>query len=452
MYLEGKNVLVLGLGVSGISTIKAIYKLGAKISINDAKEEKDLEEVLLQIKDIPYEGYFNNEEIDLNKIDLVIKSPGISPEANLVKKAIDRNIEVITDIELAYRISPTNNIIGITGTNGKTTTTALTGEILKNANYKTNITGNIGTPILEKMMEASKEDYFVIELSSFQLEHTKFFKPKVSLIINITPDHLDWHGSFEYYRDAKLKVFKNQDENDYLVLNYDDDILRNLKNIKSKIIWFSVNQKLENGIYIDGDFIVINDGKKTTKVMPYKELRILGKLNLENALGSLGVSHALGIDLDVVIEVFKTFQGFEHRIEYVGAKKGISFYNDSKGTNTVASIKAIEAISSPIILIAGGYDKGSEYDDFIKAFNNKVKALILLGQTKEKIKDAALKYNFENIYLVNDMKEAVESAYRLGEDGDNILLSPACASWGMYKNFEERGRDFKNCVYDLKEE
>lgn len=322
MYLKGKNVLVLGLGVSGISIIKALNKTGARITVSDDKDEDALKDTLNMIKDIPIRKCLNKEDIDFNDIDLVIKSPGIPPSNNLVRKAIDKNIEVITDIELAYRLSPSENIIAITGTNGKTTTTILTGEVIKSSGYNTYLTGNIGTPILEKIVDASKEDVFVVEVSSFQLEHTKFFKPKISLILNITPDHLDWHGSFDNYKNSKLKVFANQSENDYTVLNYDDEILRTINDLESNIIWFSINEKLEKGIYLEGEFIVINDGKNVHKLISCNDLKIPGKHNLQNALGSLGILYSMGIDLDIIADVFKTFEGVEHRIEYVASKKG----------------------------------------------------------------------------------------------------------------------------------
>lgn len=285
------------------------------------------------------------------------------------------------------------------------------------------------------------------------MESTKKFNPKISLILNITPDHLNWHGSLENYIDAKKKVFKNQDKDKYTILNYDDLKLREMEDeVNSNIIWFSVDNKLSNGVYIEDGYVVINDGEKLKKVIATNEIMLPGKHNLENALGSIAIAWIMGLDLEIIKEVLKSFQGVEHRIEYIDTINGINFYNDSKGTNSDASIKAIEAINSPIILIAGGMDKGTDFDDLILSFKDKVKALVLLGETKEKIRDTAIKYGFKNIFLVKDMKEAVETSFKLGKTNDNILLSPACASWDMYSSFEERGDDFRNLVLNLREE
>ncbi|MBU5438177.1 UDP-N-acetylmuramoyl-L-alanine--D-glutamate ligase [Tissierella sp. MSJ-40] len=453
MYLKDKRVLILGLGISGVSTVKALNKLGSKLIISDSKSEEELKDFLTQIKDIDLDKYLNTNDVPLEGIDLIIKSPGIPPTANIIKKAKSKNIEVITDIELAYRVSPTKNIIAITGTNGKTTTTTLVGKFFNKANFNTHVAGNIGVGILWDMVNAKEEDVFVIEVSSFQLDNTIQFKPKVSLIINITPDHLNWHGSIENYVDAKKKIFKNQDESDFVVLNYDDITLRNMGDeINSNVIWFSVNNILDKGVYIEDEYIVIKDEEKITKVLPYKDIKMLGKHNLENALGSIGIGWIMGLDVEIMAEVLRTFPGVEHRIEFVSSIDGINFYNDSKGTNPDASIKAIEAINSPIILIAGGLDKGSDFGEYISSFNGKVKALILLGQTKEKIKSSALDKGYKNIFTVESMEEAVNLSYELGDKGDNVLLSPACASWDMYKSFEDRGKDFKKVVYSLKEE
>jgi UDP-N-acetylmuramoylalanine--D-glutamate ligase len=452
VILKDKRVLVLGLGISGLSIIKAINKLGVDIVVYDAKSEEELKELLQQIKDIKIEYYLGNDEIKLEGIDLAVKSPGIPPYDPLVKRIIDENIEVVSDIELAYRISPTQNIISITGTNGKTTTTMLTGEIFKKAKLNTYVVGNIGVGILDKIIDAKKDDAFIVETSSFQLEYTKYFKPKVSTILNITPDHIDWHGSYENYKRAKLKAVKNLNYEDFVVLNYDDIYLKSIINdIKSNVILFSTNNLLDKGIYIEKENIIINNGIDKTKLMSIEDIKLIGKHNLENALASVGIALAMGIDIDIIRKTLSSFEGVEHRLEFVSRKNGINFYNDSKGTNPDASIKAIEAIEKPIILIAGGYDKGSLFDEFIKVCKGKVKALILLGHTKRKIEETAIRYGIDNIHLVENMKDAVDLAYKLGIRGDNVLLSPACASWDMYKNFEERGCDFKTNVHQLME-
>lgn len=453
MDLKNKNVLVIGLGVSGISTIKALDKLGAIVWVTDSKGEEELKEVVIALKEIPLIKHLGVNDFDLSTIDLIIKSPGVPPHIPLIEKALGEGIEVISDIELSYRLEITKNLIAITGTNGKTTTTSLVGEIFKAAGFNTHVVGNIGTGILGEIVESSKDDVFIIEASSFQLEHTSSFKPKVSLILNLAPDHLDWHGSYENYIESKKKIFLNQDSSDYTVLNYDDPILRTFKDeIQSNIIWFSTNEKLHKGIYIDGEDIVINNGEKVTHIMSSKDIKILGRHNIENILGCIGICISMAINLNLQKNIISDFKGVEHRLEYVAEVNGVKYYNDSKGTNPEASIKAIEAIPAPIILIAGGYDKSSNFDEFILSFNNKVKAMILLGQTRDKIKESADNNNFKDYYMVENLEAAVELAYELGHENDNVLLSPACASWGMFKNFEERGRVFKEAVLNLRED
>lgn len=453
MQFKDKRILILGLGISGVSTIKALDQLGASIIASDLKSESELEEFILEIKDKRVELYLGGNKPPLENIDLIIKSPGIPLTNKIIQEANKKGIEVITDLELAYRIRPDNNFIVITGTNGKTTTTTLVGEFFKQTDRPTHVAGNIGVGILWDVINSNNNDVFIIEASSFQLESTKEFNPKISLILNMTPDHLDWHGSFEDYFGAKKKVFQNQSIGQYTILNYDDPLLRNIGDeIKSNLIWFSINNKLSKGIYIEDDYIVINNGENTEKVIHRDEIRILGRHNLENVLAGVSIGWLMGIDIGNMKEVLKTFPGVEHRIEYVDMINGIKFYNDSKGTNSNASTKAIEAMKGEIVLIAGGMDKGTEFDDLILGFQDKVKVLILLGETREKIKNTAIKHGFTNIYIVEDMREAVNKAYELAKDKDNILLSPGCASWDMYSSFEERGNDFRKEVLRLKEE
>lgn len=450
MYLKNKRVLVLGLGISGLSIVKALNKLGAKIIVYDSKSEEELTDFFNNVKGLKLEKYLNNKTINLKHIDLIVKSPGITNDIPIILQAKEKNLEIITDLELAYRIATTNNIISITGTNGKTTTSTLVGKIFKDMGFNTFVAGNIGVGILDNMVDAKEEDIFVIEASSFQLEDTKYFKPKVSLILNISPDHLSWHGTLENYINAKKKNFINQDKNDYTILNYDDKTLRKLENqLNSNIIWFSKREKLEEGIFIENGYILVKEREKRIKVIKREEINLPGDHNLENILASIAIAWVMKVDMKSVKNTIKKFKGVEHRIEYVKAINEISYYNDSKATNPDSTIKAIEALEAPIILIAGGHDKGSDFKELVKSFNGKVKHLILLGETKEKIEKTAKVNGFNNVHLVKDMKEAVKLSFKLGKAKDNVLLSPACASWDMYSNFEERGIDFKSAVHDL---
>lgn len=453
MDMKNTHVLILGLGISGVSTAKALKKLGANVTIADLKREEELKDYISQIGELEVNLFLGTNDVPLDDIDLIVKSPGIPLTIDIIKKAKEKSMDVITDLELAYRIFPNRTYIAITGTNGKTTTTTLTGQLFTKAGFTTHVSGNIGVGILWEVINSQEEDVFVIETSSFQLENTYEFKPKVSVMLNITPDHLDWHGSYENYVEAKKKIFRNQTEDEYTVLNFDDPLIRNFENeVRSNLVWFSVDNRLSKGVYIEDDYILINDGKRVHKVMPIDEIQILGKHNLENVLASVCVGWVMGLDKDVMRNAIKEFKGVEHRIEYVTTINGVKFYNDSKGTNPDASIKAINAVKPPIILIAGGKDKGVPFDEFIQSFKGRVKDVVLLGEAKEKIKNTALKYGFNRIHLVDNMKEAVYKSFQIAKEGDSILLSPACTSWDMYKNYEMRGKDFKKAVFDLKEE
>ncbi len=443
------NVLVVGLGVSGIACIKGLSKTGANIYAFDDSNEEKLRDRLKEVEDIEVEYFFGNEEINKIKfgnLDYAIKSPGIKYETPIIEKLVKNNIEVISDIEAAYRVT-NSPIVSITGTNGKTTTTTLIGEMVRESKKTYKVTGNIGFGIYYDALTAKEEEILVAEVSSFQLAGTSKYKPHISVLTNITPDHLDYHHTVENYIEAKFKNVINQDENDYAILNYEDETIRNHSDkIKAKKIFFSSERILEDGIYSENGQMFYRTGNNKLSIINTKDIFIPGKHNLENAMAACGAAIALGIDVMVISKVLREFKGVEHRLEFTGEYKKVKFYNDSKGTNPDASIKAIQGIEKPIILIAGGYDKKSSYDDFIKAFDNKVKALILLGQTAEDIQKCALKYGFENIYRVETMDEAVKKSFELAEEGDNVVLSPACASWGMYPNYEVRGRDFKERV------
>lgn len=446
--MKNKNILVIGLGVSGIACIKGLSMLGANLYVYDESKEISAEK-LKELKNIKAEYFFGEEnikKINMDLLNLAIKSPGIKYEVPIIQKLIEKNIKVISDIEAAYMVTDAT-IVSITGTNGKTTTTTLVGEIVNESGKVGKITGNIGYGMFYDAINSNSQDILVAEVSSFQLAGTDEYKPFISVITNITPDHMDYHHTFDNYIEAKFKNVINQDETDYAILNYEDEVIRNYSNnIKSKKIFFSSNRILEEGIFVhDGNMIYKNQGLADF-IINTDDIFMPGKHNLENAMAATGAALALGIDKEIIARVLREFKGVEHRLEFCGEFNGVKFYNDSKGTNTDASIKAVQGIQKPIILIAGGYDKQSLYDDFIKSFNDKVKALVLLGQTAENIDKCARKYGFTNIYHVENMDEAVKKCFELSSKGDNVVLSPACASWGMYPNYEVRGRDFKERV------
>ncbi len=451
MILENKKVLVLGVGLTGISVLNFLRSKTNNIYVYDDLPYTEIVEKLDNF------GISNIVILDskselIKDMDIVITSPGFPPYHEVILKAKSSLIPIISDIELAYHYRKSSNIYGITGTNGKTTSTVLLTEILRQEGLKVESLGNIGTPIIERLTNCSHDDHFVVELSSFQLEYTNDFRPKVALILNITEDHLNWHGSMDSYIAAKSKIFANQKEEDLLVLNYDDDILRHINiNRKPKLMYFSVNNTIDEGIFVNDSKIIYRNEHIEEEIIDIERIKLPGKHNLENICGVLAICKYLGISNDSIEKVLSTFRGVAHRIEYVTTKNDVEYYNDSKGTNVESSIKAIEALKGPIILIAGGYDKNADYTRLIEALKDKCKVLIVLGQTKEKIRDTAYNNDFLNVFIANDMKEAVDIAHNMSSPNDQVLLSPACASWDMYKNYEERGDHFKKIVNDIME-
>jgi UDP-N-acetylmuramoylalanine--D-glutamate ligase len=443
---KNKKILVVGLGVSGIAAVKALDKLGAVICACDDSPKEKLAERLKEIENIDVEYHLGGADFSVEDIDLAVKSPGIKYETPVVQKLLKSNIKVISDIEAAYMITK-GIIVSISGTNGKTTTTTLIGEIVKESGRKFKVTGNIGYGMFNDALNAEEGEILVAEVSSFQLAGTEKYKPHISILTNITPDHMDYHHTMENYIEAKFRNVINQDENDFAVLNYEDKTIREYsKSIKAEKIFFSADRPLDEGIFVEGGKMYYRDKNRMMFIIDTADIFIPGRHNVENALAAAGAAVALKIEPEKIARVLRTFKGVEHRLEFTAEYNGVKFYNDSKGTNPDSSIKAVEGIEKPIILIAGGYDKHSEYDEFIKAFNGKVKALVLLGQTARDIEKCARKYGFNDIYMVSSMDEAVKKSFELSESGDTVLLSPACASWGMYPNYEVRGRDFKERV------
>ncbi len=444
-----KNILIIGLGMSGIASAEVANDMGYKICVYDNKPYDQIENID-KLKKLPINWVTNISEELFNDIDLIVVSPGVPLNQPYILEARKRGIEVISEIEAAYRISEAP-IIAVTGTNGKTTTTTLTGEIFKNAGYKTRVAGNIGKPLIYDCYNAEGDEVIVAEISSFQLESVKYFHPITAAMLNITPDHLDRHKTMENYINVKSKVFMNQIDTDYAVLNYDEPNAWGLKEgINSHIMPFSRKKRLNYGLYVDNGAVFYKIDDSEEKIIDVSDIYIPGAHNLENALAASAIAKIWNIKNKTVESTLKRFKGVKHRIEYVGEKNGIRFVNDSKGTNPDAAIKAIESVKGDIVLIAGGYDKGSDYYNFIKAFDDKVRYLILIGETAQKINVQARKLGFTDIVELHSLRDAVVSAYKLAKSGDTVLLSPACASWDMFDNFEERGNLFKLYVNALR--
>lgn len=432
--------LVIGLGITGISTIKTLSKMGYEVyAYDDNIDEKNISE---ELKNIQYKHIFDLDNLEFKDI-ICIKSPGIAPNNKSIIKVKNKGIEVISDLEMAYRLFQDKKFIAITGTNGKTTVTMLVNHIL-NASGKSSMTiGNIGIGMLWEIYNNPDIEYFVIECSSFQLDATSEFRSEIAAISNISPDHLDWHGDFKSYFDAKKKIFKNQKETDYLVLNIDDEKLKNLQNqIKSKLVTISL--KKDSALFYLKDNYIYNQEKI---ILDCDKLQIVGIHNIQNVLIATAICKILGISNIDLAKACYSFKSVEHRIEYVKEIKKVKFYNDSKGTNVDSTSKALEAFNNPIILIAGGYDKKVSFENMFIEYGHKIKKLILMGETAPQMKKEAR--GIKDITIVNNMREAVEFSYDHMEENDIVLLSPACASWGMYKSYIERGNEFKELVNKL---
>lgn len=453
MDLTDKKVVVVGTGVSGMGAVKLLSETSADITLYDGNDKADRDEILKKIPDYCDLRLIIGEMPDevVKETDLLVISPGVPIDSDIVKLFEKENVPVWGEIELAYNFEK-GTVFAITGTNGKTTTTTLVGEIMKKYNNQTFVVGNIGNSYTSEVLKTTKDSYTVAEISSFQLETIREFAPKGSAILNITPDHLNRHYTMENYAAVKESITKNQwkvSEDDYCVLNYDDKVLREFGKTIKNPIYFSRKEKPSKGAYLDGRIIRYFDGKDDYEVMSVDDMHLFGNHNYENVMAAIAMTIEAGVPLNIIINVIKDFMGVEHRIEYVRDKNGVRYYNDSKGTNPDSSIKALEAMSRPTILIAGGYDKHSEFDEFIEAFDNKVKLMVLLGQTADKIEETAVRHGFTNIIKTDSLEKAVKICAENAVSGDVVLLSPACASWGMFKNYEERGKLFKEYVNSL---
>ena len=453
MDLAGKRVLVVGSGISGIAAAELLKKKQVEIILFDGNKALDIEalkEKAPVFTDVEIILGELAEEV-MERIDLVVLSPGVPTDLPMVNALRDRQIPIWGEIELAYFFGK-GRVVAITGTNGKTTTTALTGEIMANYFSDVKVVGNIGIPYTSVVTDMTEDTVTVAEISSFQLETTHEFAPEVSAILNITPDHLNRHHTMECYIEAKESITKKQSADNVCVLNYEDEVLRAFgEQLHTRVLFFSSRRKLEKGLYFENNKIYYANEQETQLVIDVDELNILGLHNYENVMAAVGMALSMGVPMPKIVEVLKRFQAVEHRIEYVTEKRGVKFYNDSKGTNPDAAIKGIQAMNRPTYLIGGGYDKDSEYDEWIERFDGKVKKLVLIGQTREKIAECAKAHGFTAIEMCDSLEEAIDVCYEHAVSGEAVLLSPACASWGMFKNYEERGDIFKAYVKSLNE-
>lgn len=447
MEYNGKKALVCGMARSGIAAAKLLKRLGAEVTLQDMKKRKDISADVLNLENegiVLYTGA-NPDDIACEQ-DIIVLSPGIPCDLPFITAAEAAGVSVISEVELAYTLTKCP-ITAITGTNGKTTTTTLTGEIMKAVYAGTAVVGNIGIPYSEEVERLTEKDWVVAEISSFQMEKAKEFHPHISAVLNITPDHLNRHKTMEVYIAMKERVFEKQTAEDFCILNHGDETCRKMADkTAAKVFFFSSSEKLEEGIYLDGENIEVRWNDIHETLINVNDLQILGVHNHENVMAAAAAAICANIPLDIIRDVLKAFAGVEHRIEYVATVDGVDYYNDSKGTNVDASIRAVLAMKKPIVLIGGGYDKGSSFDEWTQLFPGRVKHLVLIGVTAPLVRASAEKFGFTAISECETFKEAVDLCREKAEDGDCVLLSPACASWGMFDNYEQRGDLFKEQV------
>lgn len=460
---DNQKVVVLGLAKSGRAVAKIFHGYGAKVTVNDKKERalcpdaESLEAIGISV----ICGHHPDHLIDEDTA-LIVKNPGIPYYIPPIQRAIELGIEIVTEVEVAYMLR-TNKLIGITGSNGKTTTTTWLGEMLEVAGQKPMVAGNIGKPLCEAALEANSDQWMVVELSSFQLKGTRQFRPQIACLLNLSETHLDYHGTIEDYKQSKARLFANQTEEDIVVINWDDTFCRLLiPELKAHVMPFSLSERLNYGVCViydeatSAEWIAHRSNGDEQLIMQVSKLGVPGSYNVENALAVTAIALQLGLDVLLIAQVLQDFRGVEHRMEYVAMKNDVSFYNNSKATNPLATIRALETFEQNIILIAGGLDRGTDYMELGPALKDKVKGIVVLGETKEKMIKVAeqsgvslIKAVSESLDVAKVIEEAVAIAYKQASKGDVVLLSPACASWDMFESFEERGRMFKDAVHNL---
>lgn len=472
--LEGQTCLIIGSGISGIGAAALLSHFDTEIILYDSNEKLNIREVEEKLgtarkacgsRETEKDGGNFREKIRLvtgelppeteERIQAVVLSPGVPTDSPLVSRLREKGAAILGEIELAY-LAEKGQVAAVTGTNGKTTTTTLLGEIVKayKGEEKTFVVGNIGNPYTMEALKTCSDSVTVGELSSFQLETIRTFRPRVSAILNITPDHLNRHHTMEAYIEAKEAVARNQTREDLCVLNYENEYTRDFgKRCPARVVYFSSKRELEEGYFLRGEHMIRRfDGAETDLMDIHRDMKLVGLHNAENVMAAIAMAEGLGIPMETILAVIREFKAVEHRIEYVATKRGVVYYNDSKGTNPDAAIQGIKAMDRPTVLIAGGYDKQNTYDEWIENFDGKVKWLVLIGQTREKIAECARAHGLTQIRFADTFEECLKLCTELAEPGDAVLLSPACASWGMFPNYETRGRMFKDYVNALSDE
>lgn len=452
MNFEGKKVLVCGMARSGVSAAQCLYELGARVTISDSKAEEKLAEALQPLEGMDIRRCLGDQAqpADLESYDLAVTSPGIPMQAPILRAVQAAGVPLIGELELGAQVSRAP-LYAVTGTNGKTTTTTLIGEIFRNLGKTTYVVGNIGYPFTACALRCGEEDVAVAEVSSFQLETISTFHPHIAVMCNITEDHLNRHGTMEEYIRVKERIFENMGQGDYAVLNLDDPIVRGMaERIPCTPAFFSRRQEVETGAYLEGEEVVFSLNGHKKRVLRADEIRIPGEHNLENALAATALAMLAGVPAPVVRHTLKTFPGVEHRIETVRTVEGVTYINDSKGTNVDASIRAVRAMKVPTVLLAGGYDKHTDFLPLAREIlASKIHTVVVLGDTAEQIERALRAVGFESILHAKTFEEAVLLARSCAKEGENVLLSPACASFDMFRDYEERGRVFKEIVSRL---
>ncbi|MCL6631692.1 MAG: UDP-N-acetylmuramoyl-L-alanine--D-glutamate ligase [Alicyclobacillus herbarius] len=445
-----RRVLVMGLAKSGAAVARLLLGHGAAVVINEQKPREQVEEALLPLEALGAKVVCGGHPLSLldEHVDFIVKNPGIPYHVPLLVAARERGIPIYTEIEVASWFT-TSPIYAITGSNGKTTTTTLIGEILRADGQNPVVAGNIGIVLSGVVEQVAPDQPIVLEVSSFQLMGTETFHPRIALLVNLYPSHLDYHGTFEAYLEAKWRIFRNMTETDVAVLGADQDVVRQHLPRGPRIVWFGRKARDEDGVWLkDGRIVVRRQGTEEV-VLATADLRLRGEHNVENALAATAVSLMAGARLSAIREVLQTFRGVEHRLEFVMERDGVEYFNDSKSTNPRAALGALRAFDKPIVWIAGGLDRGDDFSGLIDDIQRRVKSVVLLGQAADRLGEVCRQAGVSDIEKVGNLPEAVERARQAAAPGDVVLLSPACASWDMFNSFEERGRMFKEALHTL---